>query len=72
MRDLVCGMLADPVTVAATANLRQPADDGQAVLIGELRAVESKLERLVDLYTEGRHRPPNLPGTPGHARGSGR
>lgn len=53
MRDLVCGMLADPVTGAAMAGLHEPADERHAALADELRAVESKLERLVDLYTDG-------------------
>ncbi len=53
VRDLICGMLADPVTRSAMAALAEPTDNRCAALIDELRAVESKLQRLVDLYTEG-------------------
>ncbi len=53
VRDLICGMLADPVTRAVMASLGEPANNGHAALARQLRAVESKLQRLVDLYTEG-------------------
>lgn len=53
VRDVVCGMLADPETRAALASIGENSDDGQASLIEELRAVEAKRQRLVDLYTDG-------------------
>lgn len=53
IRDLVCGMLADPDTLSALANLGSD-DDGDGMSIGdELRAVEAKRQRLIDLYTDG-------------------
>lgn len=53
VRDLICGMLADPVTRAAMADMGEAPDDQQVAQADELRTVESKLERLVDLYTDG-------------------
>jgi len=51
VRDLVCGMLADPRTRRALAALADAGDDAQPVR--ELRALETKRQRLVDLYTDG-------------------
>lgn len=53
VRDLVCGMLADPDTRAALANLGSEDDDGGASVMEELRALEAKRQRLIDLYTDG-------------------
>lgn len=53
VRDLICGMLADPVTRAAMAGLGDPMNDQQVALADELRAVECRVQRLVDLYTDG-------------------
>lgn len=53
VRDLVCGMLADPDTRAALASLDDDqVEDGRS-LLDELRAVERKRQRLIDLYTDG-------------------
>jgi len=54
VRDLVCGMLADPETRSALASLTANGDDTNgASLVEELRAVESRRQRLIDLYTDG-------------------
>lgn len=52
IRDLVCGMLADPETRGALTALAE-TDDGESSLVEDLRAVEAKRQRLIDLYTEG-------------------
>ena len=52
IRDLICGMLADPETRGALAALAE-TDDGESSLVEDLRAVEAKRQRLIDLYTEG-------------------
>jgi DNA invertase Pin-like site-specific DNA recombinase len=54
IRDLVCGMLADPETRAALAGLttNDAAGDGTS-LVDDLRAVDAKRQRLIDLYTDG-------------------
>lgn len=52
IRDLVCGMLADPETRAVLAGLGE-VDDGGSALVEDLRTVEAKRQRLVDLYTDG-------------------
>ena len=51
VRDLVCGMLADPQTRRALAKLADDGDNQQAV--EGLRGLEAKRQRLVDLYTDG-------------------
>jgi len=51
VRDLVCGMLADPETRAALATLGDEGDDHS--LVEELRGVEAKRQRLIELYTDG-------------------
>jgi hypothetical protein len=51
VRDLVCGMLADPETRAALATLGDEGDDRS--LMEELRGVEAKRQRLIELYTDG-------------------
>lgn len=53
VRDLICGMLADPVTRAAMAQLDGGRDDGDGSLMGALREVEERRQRLIDLYTDG-------------------
>lgn len=54
VRDLVCGMLADPATRAALAALASAGDNGDGGSPAEgLRAIEAKRERLIDLYTDG-------------------
>ena len=53
VRDLVCGMLADPDTRAALASLGNDGEDERGSLLEELRAVETKRQRLIDLYTDG-------------------
>lgn len=52
IRDLVCGMLADPETRAVLTGLAE-VDDGGSALVEDLRTVEAKRQRLVDLYTDG-------------------
>jgi DNA invertase Pin-like site-specific DNA recombinase len=52
IRDLVCGMLADPETRAALATLAEGGDE-ESTLVDGLRAVEAKRQRLIDLYTDG-------------------
>jgi hypothetical protein len=51
VRDLVCGMLADPATRAALAALGSVVDDRSQV--AALHAIEAKRLRLIDLYTDG-------------------
>lgn len=46
-------MLADPRTRAALASLGNDEDDGAGSHVEELRAVETKRQRLIDLYTDG-------------------
>lgn len=52
VRDLVCGMLADPETRAALAAFTSNANASGTSLVEELRAVEAKRQRLIDLYTD--------------------
>lgn len=54
VRDLICGMLADPVTRAAMARLDttgEEEDDGS--LLEALRELDGRQQRLIDLYTDG-------------------
>jgi site-specific DNA recombinase len=51
VRDLICGMLADPVTRAAMADLAPVASPGSAS--GALADLDLRRERLIDLFTEG-------------------
>ena len=51
VRDLICGMLADPVTRAAMAELAPVAAPGAAS--DALVDLNARRERLIDLYTEG-------------------
>jgi hypothetical protein len=51
MRDLICGMLADPVTRAAMDDLAPVAAPGAASDV--LNDLHLRRERLIDLYTEG-------------------
>jgi DNA invertase Pin-like site-specific DNA recombinase len=51
VRDLICGMLADPVTRAAMAELAPVAAAGSAS--DALADLHLRRERLIDLYTEG-------------------
>ena len=51
VRDLICGMLADPVTRAAIAELTPAAAPG--AMSDSLADLHVRRERLVDLYTEG-------------------
>ena len=55
MRDLVCGMLADPVTRAAMARLDTGDEDGTGdrSLMESLREIDERRQRLIDLYTDG-------------------
>ncbi|MFN8040315.1 MAG: recombinase family protein [Acidimicrobiales bacterium] len=55
VRDVVCGMLADPVTRAALGNLGGDADtEDDHDAPGEiLRTLSAKRQRLIDLYTDG-------------------
>ncbi len=52
VRDLICGMLADPVTRAAMAKL-DTGGDGDTLLLEALREIDQRRQRLVDLYTDG-------------------
>lgn len=52
VRDLICGMLADPVTREALAAFDEPATECSSIGV-ELANLKAKRERLVDLYTEG-------------------
>ncbi len=51
VRGLICGMLADPVTRAAMAELAPVPTPGAAS--DALADLHSRRERLIDLYTEG-------------------
>lgn len=51
VRDLICGMLADPVTRAAMAELAPATSAGGAS--DALADLHLRRERLIDLYTEG-------------------
>jgi len=51
VRDLICGMLADPVTRTAMAELAPVAAPGAAS--DALTDLHLRRERLIDLYTEG-------------------
>lgn len=51
VRDLVCGMLADPVTRAAMAELAPTASPGTPS--DALADLHLRRERLIDLYTDG-------------------
>lgn len=54
LRRIVCGTLADPVTrKALLAFLPDPSQAHQAGVVSELRAVEGRRERLIDLYLDG-------------------
>ena len=54
MRDLICGMLADPVTRAAMARLDTGEEnDGDGSLLEALREIDERRQRLIDLYTDG-------------------
>lgn len=55
VRDLVCGMLADPDTRAALASIGADAElPGADEAPGEaLRKLSEKRQRLIDLYTDG-------------------
>ncbi len=63
VRDLICGMLADPVTRAAMGGLAPVGTSGSAsnALADLQRAPDRPLHR-------GRHRPSDLPGSPSEAR----
>lgn len=52
IRDLVCGMLADPETRTAMTSIAE-VDEGDSSLVDDLRAVDAKRQRLIDLYTDG-------------------
>src|SRR5262245_56883246 len=52
VRDLVCGMLADPVTRQALAKLTL-VDEVDVVVPAAMAETEARRERLIDLYTEG-------------------
>jgi hypothetical protein len=51
VRDLICGMLADPVTRAAMAKVAPVASPGSAS--DALADLQLRRERLIDLYTDG-------------------
>jgi DNA invertase Pin-like site-specific DNA recombinase len=51
VRDLICGMLADPVTRAAMAELAPVSTPG--AVSDALADLQLRRERLIDLYTEG-------------------
>jgi site-specific DNA recombinase len=51
VRDLICGMLADPVTRATMAELAPVASGG--AVSDALADLRLRRERLIDLYTEG-------------------
>jgi site-specific DNA recombinase len=51
VRDLICGMLADPVTRAAMAELAPVVTPG--AMTDSLADLHLRRERLIDLYTEG-------------------
>lgn len=51
VRDLICGMLADPVTRAAMVELAPVSTPGQSS--DALADLQLRRERLIDLYTEG-------------------
>jgi hypothetical protein len=51
VRDLICGMLADPVTRAAMAELAPVTTPGSTS--DALADLHLRRERLIDLYTEG-------------------
>jgi len=51
VRDLICGMLADPVTRAAMAELAPVTSPGAAS--DALADLQLRRERLIDLYTDG-------------------
>ena len=51
VRDLICGMLADPVTRAAMAELAPVSAPGPAS--DALAELQVRRERLIDLYTDG-------------------
>lgn len=54
VRDLICGMLADPVTRAAMARLDTGGEDeGDGSLMEALREIDERRQRLIDLYTDG-------------------
>jgi DNA invertase Pin-like site-specific DNA recombinase len=57
VRDLICGMLADPVTRAAMARLDTDGDsdddESDGSLMESLREIDERRQRLIDLYTDG-------------------
>src|SRR3546814_4738037 len=54
VRDLICGMLADPVTRAAMARLDPSEEnDGDGSLLEALREIDERRQRMIDLYTDG-------------------
>lgn len=54
MRDLICGMHADPVARAAMARLDTGGEDeSDGSLLEALREIDERCQRLIDLYTDG-------------------
>lgn len=53
VRDLVCGMLADPETRAALSRLSDGDEADGRSIVEELHSIEAKRQRLIDLYTDG-------------------
>jgi hypothetical protein len=54
VRDLICGMLADPVTRAAMARINCGDDmDGDSSLMECRRKIDKRRQRLIDLYSDG-------------------
>lgn len=53
VRDFVCGMLADPETRSVLASLASESEDDDRSITEELRTIEAKRQRLIDLYTDG-------------------
>jgi site-specific DNA recombinase len=52
VRDLVCGTLADPKARRVLAKLAA-SEAADTELVAEMRSLEERRERLVDLYTDG-------------------
>lgn len=53
VRDVICGMLADPETRAVLASMSVDGDEDRDGLVEAMQQVETKRARLVDLYTDG-------------------
>lgn len=53
VREVVCGMLADPETRAVLASMSGDGADDHDGLVEAMQQVETKRARLVDLYTDG-------------------